>query len=122
MKTLLTLFLLLLAVATGEAAGQKEPSYPPTCWIQPYGQALWFPCGSEGESLDKGRIVGMASTPEEKIQQCYQRMEAAMRAMEPFIPHDHGAFMEQLTLKNIEPFKAASKQWEAVKRECWREP
>lgn len=117
MKTLLTTCLLCL-LATGVEAGEKLKvltDEPPSHF------AL-----TKKELAELARTLKEYENVELRVKliddACLAKMEAAMRAMEPFIPHDHGTFMEQLTLKNLEPFKAASKQWEAVKKECWNKP
>lgn len=106
MKTLLTLSLLLLAVATGEAgtlpAGSGAISLE--CKYHDLMSNEWIPCTVEQERNLRS--------------DCAARMEQAMRAMEPFTnrpaTNPEGQWWVQ--------YGQAVQLWNAVKRECWREP
>lgn len=56
---------------------------------------------------------------------CLAKMEAAMRAMEPFIVNEFvkpESFFMGWTELAIQQFTRANAQWESTQRECWREP
>lgn len=113
MKTLLTLFLLLLAVATGEAEVSMSLDEPPSHFIMTHQQLTELADVMKRDYQAELRVK-LIDDP------CLAKMEAAMRAMDPFMPHDHSEFVDQMIFKNPELFKAASKQWETAKRECFR--
>lgn len=79
--------------------GQKEPIYPPYCWLQPTGASLWYPCGSE-EALDKA---------------CLNLMELAMKAFEEDLNASHP--IDSKLSDRVQ--ESTIKLWNRAKATCW---
>lgn len=99
MKLLLSFLILFLGLVSYDAGahqGVKEPVYPPYCWVQPNGQELWYPCGSD----------------EAKQADCLALMETAMKAVDPFVQDTDKtrAVEEALPIKKV---------WDRAKNQCW---
>lgn len=107
MKTLiLTLSLLLCAVGISYAQGQKEPTYPPYCWVQPGGDEneLWYPCG----------------TNEVKVLHCNKLMDIAMHGVDPYLQFLESG-LPTFTPEEKDKYTRALYAWNRIKHECWKE-
>mgnify|MGYP001610667336 CR=1 FL=1 len=74
--------------------GVEEPTYPPYCWNQPSGSALWYPCGSE--TL--------------KLANCVYLMELAMKDVDPYL--------DSMSLPEVKR-ETVLKLWDRAKNSCW---
>lgn len=115
MKTLLTACLLCLLV-TGAEAGE-----PGTACIVVRGDDLSNSVCVDGDIKDYNPKTHKHDIPHVFRQTCLAKMEAAMRTAEPYLdavamrPKDPGT-------EWWERYHTTMKQWDMVKKECWREP
>lgn len=138
MKPLLCAFLWLLPFGSLCEPVWAEPFNPetfvPVCWEQAPGSKYWHPCVVQ-VFIDKGYIEQRhlawmdAAQDAAMNNSCLATMDAAMRAMEPFLlPPGSTVTMTKdgysvETWYRKHPLKKlfeAHEQWDRAKRACWK--